>query len=141
MFLYLWRRRTGLNVKRNGISKECISDNLCRKDNNVECLSVSVYDYNSSEYLEIFDIREYLHEIKCPNASPLILNDNDIYHKINVGHTNSHYTHNFQGKIICDNLWYHFTINDKIFCLPKSTTINANDYPYQIFKTKEYIIA
>ena len=34
-----------------------------------------------------------------------------------------------------------YTINDKIFCLSKSTTINANDYPYQIFKTKEYIIA
>ena len=126
-YIYEEEGGTGYNVNRKGSSKECIGDNLWRKNHNVECLSESVCNYYGFGYWEIFDNKEYLNDTNCLNDSPL------IFYKINGYPTNSHINPNIQGKSIC--------INDKIFYLPKSTTIWYNDYPYQIFKTKEYIIA
>ena len=127
------------NVKTNDASKVCICENLWKYNSDkIECLDEAECP---SGYLEIFDSRE-CYKIEegepeiCPTESPLILNK--ICYKIGQCPTNSHYNPDISGKCVCDNLWY-ITEDEKIFCLPISTDICPDEYPYQIYKTKKCI--
>ena len=131
-----------LDIKQNGNSKVCICNNLWKFETEgditkIVCLPGLECPTN---YLEIFDTRECLeyedNNKICPRDSPLEFND--ICYKENSCPTNSHYEQNNAGKCTCNNLWY-IADNNKIHCLPQETNACPNDYPYQIFKTKECI--
>ena len=132
------------DVKTNGDSKICICNNLWKyeidSNNNKKIICLSD-DECPSNALEIFDTRQCLEFgesdiIKCPNESPLELNKR--CYKENNCPINSHYDPNINGKCVCDNLWY-LTEDNKIHCMENNTLICPNDYPYEIFKTKECI--
>ena len=127
----------------NEESKVCICNDLWKYETEgdtkkIICLQQSECDEN---FLEIFDTRECFEieegkPVTCPRESPLELNW--ICYKENNCPINSHYDPDKAGKCVCDNLWY-LTENNKIHCMPNDTLICPDDYPYQIYKTKECI--
>ena len=128
----------------NTDSKVCICNNLWKYETinsvkKITCLQLS--ECPEDNFLEIFDTRQCLEfganeALICPRESPLELNK--ICYKEDNCPINSHYDPNIAGKCVCDNLWY-LTPNNKIHCMSNDTLICPDDYPYQIFKTKECI--
>ena len=127
-------------------SKVCICNNLWKYETvnsikKISCLQLS--ECPEDNFLEIFDTRQCLEfgenePLICPRESPLELNK--ICYKEDNCPINSHYDPNIAGKCVCDNLWYLIP-NNKIHCMSNDTSICPDDYPYQIFKTKECIKA
>ena len=123
-------------------SKICKCKNLWKyiENGKIECIRE---DFCPREYVQIYNKKQCLLGNACPRESPLIFN-RICYNKNNCPE-NSHFDNHYEGKCICDNLWYQYTdININIdfqFCLPKDVNRcpmhSSSKYPYQIYSTKE----
>ena len=116
----------------------------------IKCITTGYCPYSSSEpYVEIVDTKECLKGDACPPEYPLKFNQK--CYKMNKCPTNSHYDNTIQGTCVCDNSWYKYTDPnfsdiEFMFCLPKNkencpmnNPNTDNNYPYQIFQTKECV--